>query len=138
MFRASSFLRQLGIAAFLLTIAACHRIALGSTDLDSLVRTDSSYLTPETMKPFSGHVVRRFADDRHRVQIDGTLKNGMWEGELTVYYKSGRIRYQGEMSRGAPCGVWIDNRPDGDKGNALLELNRDIQSLGVYPSCPDG
>ena len=135
--RATALLRQLAVAALLAAAAACHGIALGATDLGSLVRTDTTYLAPETLKPFSGHVVQHFADDPHRVQIDGTLRKGIWEGELTVYYKSGRIRYQGEMSRGAPCGAWLDNRDDEKKGSVFEELKRDIQSMGVYPPCPD-
>ena len=137
MSRASASLRHLAVAALLGMTAACHGIALGATDLDSLVRADTAYLAPETLKPFSGHVVRHFADDPHRVQVDGTLKNGMWEGELTVYYKSGRIRYQGQMTRGAPCGAWLDNRDDEKKASVFEELKRDIQSMGVYPPCPD-
>lgn len=109
-----------------------------TTDLDSLVRQDSTYLAPDTRQPFSGKVARYFSDTPGKVQIEGTLRDGTWDGELTVYYQSGRIRYQGRMSKGAPCGAWLDNRVDEATGSILDELERDIRSMGMYPPCPDG
>ena len=126
-----------GLLAMVAASASCggHR---GTTDLNTLVRRDSTYLAPETMKPFSGNVVRYFPDDAGHVQLEGTLKNGLWEGEMTVYHESGRVRYQGRLSRGAPCGTWLENRDDEASGSVYDELKRDIASMGVYPDCPDG
>lgn len=121
---------------FLLFTSSC--LGARATDLDALVRRDSTYLSPGTMQPFSGKVVRNFPDKRGHVQIEGTLEAGIWEGEFTAYHESGRIRYQGQMSKGAPCGAWLDNRDDDPPGSILDELERDIRSMGVYPPCPDG
>jgi hypothetical protein len=107
-----------------------------TTDLATLVHRDSTYLTPGSLKPFSGRVVRHFDDDPGKVQIEGTLENGVWEGEMTVYHESGRIRYQGRLSRGAPCGTWLENRDDEVTGSVFDELKKDIASMGVYPDCP--
>ena len=120
--------------SLLLTVSC---LGHGAADLDSLVRLDSTYLVPRTLQPFSGRVVRYFPGGRRHVQIEGTLRNGVWEGEFTVYHQSGRIRYQGRMSKGAPCGAWLDNRDDEPAGSILEELERDIRSMGVYPPCPD-
>jgi hypothetical protein len=120
----------------LLFIVSC--LGHGATDLDSLVRRDSTYLAPATLRPFTGKVIRHFPGTLRHVQIEGTLENGVWEGEFTVYHPSGRIRYQGQMSKGAPCGAWLDNRDDEPAGSILDELERDIRSMGVYPPCPDG
>lgn len=125
-----------GLTLGVLMLGASCR-AVGTTDLGTLVRRDSSYLDPSTLKPFSGKVVRHFSDAPEKVQIEGTLRDGIWEGELTVYHKSGRIRYQGRMSKGAPCGAWLDNRVDASAGSMFDELKRDLQSMGVYPPCPD-
>jgi hypothetical protein len=129
--------RQLRRCASVLFLLAAACVGARPTDLGTLVRQDSTYLTPGSMRPFSGPVVRHFPDDAGRVQIEGTLEDGMWEGEFTVYHKSGRIRYQGEMSRGAPCGSWLDNREDEPAGSLYEELKRDIGSMGMYPPCPD-
>ncbi len=129
--------RPLPLALLLLVLAASCR-HLRARDLDTLVRADTVYLVPSTREPYSGPVVRRFEDGSGRVQIEGTLENGMWEGEMTVYHESGRIRYQGRLHKGAPCGTWINNRDDQPHGTVLDELERDIASLGVYPPCPGG
>ena len=111
---------------------------MGSTDLATLVQQDSTYLTPDTREPFTGRVYRRFPDKPDQNQLVGALKDGVWEGELTVYHASGRIRYQGELHRGAPCGVWVENREDGPPGSLYQELKQEIESMGVYDPCPDG
>jgi hypothetical protein len=127
--------RMIPLVALLLATSCGHRAA---TDLDALVRRDSVYLTPGTLEPFSGPVVRYFEKDPGHVQIEGVLQDGRWEGEMTVYHESGRVRYQGRLSRGAPCGTWLDNRDDEPAGSVYEELTKDIASMGIYPPCPDG
>jgi hypothetical protein len=128
-------LSRRALPLLLLIIASC--LGHGASDLDSLTRRDSTYLSPGTLQPFSGNVVRYFPGERRHAQLEGTLENGVWEGEFTVYHESGRVRYQGRMSKGAPCGAWLDNRDDEAPGSILEELERDIRSMGVYPPCPD-
>jgi len=124
-----------GVAAALLCIAACSQGP--PTELGTLVLRDSTYLAPGTLEPFSGRVVRHFADAPGKIQIEGTLEDGAWEGELTVYHESGRIRYQGRLSAGAPCGAWVENREDEAAGSLYLMLKQDIESMGIYPECPE-
>ncbi|MDP2959135.1 MAG: hypothetical protein Q8N53_22125 [Longimicrobiales bacterium] len=107
-------------------------------DLATLVQRDSVYLAPGTLEPYSGAVVRHFVDEPDRVQLEGRLEDGTWEGELTVYHRSGRVRYQGSLSKGAACGVWVENRKDEAAENLYRELKREIESMGVYPACPEG
>ena len=123
------------VAAVLLCLAACSDGP--PAELGTLVLRDSTYLAPGTLEPFSGRVVRHFAGAPDKVQIEGTLENGTWEGELTVYHQSGRLRYQGRLSAGAPCGAWVDNRDDEEAGSVYLMLKQDIESMGIYPECPD-
>ena len=92
------------------TIYGC--VGPRAADLDDLVLRDSTYLVAETLEPFTGRVVRHFASEPDRVQLEGTLREGAWEGELTVYHESGRVRYQGRLSAGTPCGAWVENRDD--------------------------
>lgn len=120
--------------ALALLLGACFQGR--AANLDTLVLRDSTYLSPVTLEPYSGPVVRYFAGDSGRVQIDGRLEDGTWEGELTVYHRSGRIRYQGRMAAGAPCGAWLENREDAEAGSIYLMLRQDIESMGVYPPCP--
>lgn len=121
-----------------LWVAAPGCVGAPPTDLATLVQQDSAYLTPGTLEPFSGAVVRYFPDAPGGVELEGRLEDGTWEGELTVYHRSGRIRYQGSLSRGAACGAWLENRKDEAAGSLYRDLKRDIESMGVYPPCPEG
>ncbi len=117
------------------TIYGC--VGPRAADLDDLVLRDSTYLVAETLEPFTGRVVRHFASEPDRVQLEGTLREGAWEGELTVYHESGRVRYQGRLSAGTPCGAWVENRDDEPSGTVYQELRREIESMGIYPPCPE-
>ncbi len=130
--------RLLPFVLLLVVLSGSCRHLRATRDLDTLVRADTVYLDPSTHEPYSGPVARYFHDGKKRVQIEGTLRDGMWEGEMTVYHESGRIRYQGRLSKGAPCGTWLDNRDDKPPGSVFEELQRDIASMGIYPPCPDG
>jgi hypothetical protein len=116
-----------------LASAAC---GAAPADLDELVRRDSLYLTPGALTPHTGGVVRYFPGGEGKVQLEGRLMRGTWEGELTVYHESGRLRYQGVMSGGAPCGAWIEDREDLEGGSLHDILKQDIESMGLYPPCP--
>lgn len=105
--------------------------------LDTLVLRDSLYLAPGSLEPFTGRVFRVFADDPEQVELEGRLEEGTWNGELTVYHPGGRIRYQGRLAGGAPCGAWVENRDESDEGSLYDELVREIESMGLYPACPD-
>jgi len=122
------------IAPILAVVAGCS--VARPTDLSMLVERDSTYLLPGTFEPFSGPVVRYFATDPAKVQVEGTLEDGVWEGEMTVYHVSGRIRYQGRLSAGSPCGAWVENQSDEAAESVFEELKQQINSMGLYPPCP--
>ena len=107
------------------------------SELGTLVLRDSTYLAPETLEPFSGRVLRHFADAPDKVQVEGTLANGTWEGELTVYHRSGRIRFQGRLAAGVRCGAWVENREDVELTSVYETLIQDVESMGIYPDCPE-
>ena len=106
-------------------------------DLDELILRDSTYLVPETMEPFTGPVFRNFESDSTQAELRGALRDGTWEGELRVYHSNGRIRYMGTLSRGAQCGVWIENRDADAPENVYEELVQEVESMGLYPPCPE-
>jgi hypothetical protein len=120
----------------LLFLAACGRIGQ-EWDLSELVVQDSTYFDPVTMLPFTGHVFRNFEDDSTTAELRGELLDGTWNGELTVYHPNGRIRYMGSLSVGAQCGAWIENRDPEPPGDVFAELKQEIESMGLYPPCPD-
>lgn len=126
------------LVSLLWTVLAAACFSGPPSDLDTLVRQDSTYLTPGTLEPYSGPVVRYFPGDSARVQIEGTLEEGVWNGELTVYHTSGRVRYQGRLHRGAPCGAWVENREDEAAESVYQMLKQEIESMGLYPDCPEG
>ncbi len=90
------------------------------------------------MLPYSGRVFRNFPGEEERVQLEATLRDGTWEGELTVYHETGRVRYQGEVSGGARCGGWIENEAPTAPETVYEAIKEDLESLVMYPGCPDG
>lgn len=120
----------------LLGLAACE--GPPPRDLAELVVRDSLYVDPTTDDPFSGPVVRTFASDPDRVEIEGALLDGAWEGELRVYHPNGRIRYMGSFRAGERCGPWTENADSTPVGTALDALIREVETIGLYPPCdPD-
>lgn len=105
-------------------------------DLEELVLRDSTYLDPSTLEPYSGPVYRVFPDDPERIQLEGRLREGAWNGELTVYHANGRIRYQGRLVDGAQCGAWIENATEEAAPSLYEEIVGEIENLSVYPECP--
>lgn len=119
-----------------LTLAAVGCSPPGARDLDELRLEDSTYVASETGAPFSGPVFSTFPDDPGMVQLEGTLREGTWHGELTVYHPNGRIRYQGRLVDGTQCGAWIQNRDSIAPERIHEVLKQEIESLGMYPECP--
>jgi hypothetical protein len=105
--------------------------------LDSLVVRDSTYLVAETGEPYTGEVFRAFSDDPDHIQLEGRIEEGSWNGEMTVYHEGGGIRYQGRMAGGAPCGAWVENRSEEAAPSLYESLVQDVESMGLYPPCPD-
>ena len=99
---------------------------------------DSTYFSPETLEPYSGPVSSTFLTDPERTQIEGEMLDGIWHGELRVYHRDGRIRYQGRLERGVRCGPWTENTDPRLPSNAYEELVAEIESLGIYPPCSEG
>ena len=106
--------------------------------LDSLELRDSVYLVPATGEPFTGEVFRPFEGDGDRLQLQGRLEEGAWNGELTVWHRDGSVRYQGRLVAGVQCGAWVENREEAGDESLHEALRRDIESLGLYPPCPEG
>jgi len=117
-------------------IPACS-VLTPERDLSELVLQDSTYLTPGTLVPYTGDVFRYFPDRNGKVQLRGHLREGTWNGELTVYHPNGRIRYLGELADGVKCGVWTENMDPDPPENLYRELKQEIESMGLYPPCPE-
>jgi len=120
-------------ALTLVVVAACGVPA--SRDLAELVVRDSLYLDSATWTPFSGPVHRTFPDDPTITQLEGELLDGVWEGELRVYHPNGRIRYMGSFAGGERCGPWTENADSTHPGSVYDELLREVESMGLYPTC---
>ena len=117
----------------LLLLAACGGLA--PRDLSELVVQVSLYLATDTKLPYSGRVFRPFPGQPGKVQLEGTLLDGTWNGELTVYHANGHIRYMGSFAQGDRCGPWTENLDSLPPVNLYDELVRDIESMGIYPAC---
>ena len=106
-------------------------------NLSKLVLQDSTYLVPGTLAPYTGDVFKYFPGQEGKVQLRGHLREGMWNGELTVYHPNGRIRYLGELAAGVKCGVWTENMDPDPPKSLYKELKQEIESMGLYPPCPE-
>lgn len=109
--------------------------AVATQDLGSLTVADSLYRDAATGEPWSGPVYRPFAEDSTRVQIQGTLLDGTWDGEFRVFHLNGRIRYEGSFANGERCGPWTENADSVSLGSVYEELERMVESMGIYPPC---
>lgn len=121
------------VLALLCLAGACAGPA--PRDLDELVVLDSVYVDASTSLPYSGGVYRMFAADHARVQLEGHLLDGEWNGEFTVYHVNGRIRYLGSFARGQRCGAWTENADSVPTLSIYEEVVREIETLGLYPPC---
>jgi len=126
---------MLRIALLTVLLSACAG-ATPPRALDELVVQDSTYVDPETLVPYTGRVFRMFEADPDMRQIQGALVDGIWDGELIVYHENGRIRYSGSFANGERCGPWLENRDAEPPNDILIELEQDIESMGLYPECP--
>jgi hypothetical protein len=120
---------------FLLALLAGACAGPARRTLDELAVVDSLYVDPASMEPFSGEVVRYFDIDRSKVQMSGSLREGVWDGELVVYHPNGRVRYMGSFTGGDRCGPWIENADSVPTENAYEDLVREVESMGLYPPC---
>ncbi|MBT8487653.1 MAG: hypothetical protein HKN72_11455 [Gemmatimonadetes bacterium] len=107
-------------------------------DLDTLAVRDSLYVEPETESLYNGPVYRDFADAPGEIQLAGRLSEGTWDGEMLVYHRNGAIRYMGSFHEGSRCGPWTENADSVRNQSIYQELVDEIESLGVYPPCPEG
>ena len=123
------------LALAALAIASCS--GPPSRPLTELVVRDSTYFDPATGLPFSGRVFHDFGGEEGGRQLEAAMRDGTWEGELAVYHPTGRIRYEGEMSGGARCGVWVENENPVEPQSAYQAIREDLESLVVYAECPE-
>lgn len=105
-------------------------------NLDDLVIQDSTYFEPASQTPYSGPVFRPFPDDAEKMELTGTLHEGAFNGELTVYHANGTIRFQGELVEGTKCGTWFESQDDEDRESLYEAVVKDIESMSLYPPCP--
>ncbi len=117
------------------TLWACELPGSRPFPLDELTLRDSTYFGPDGT-PFTGRVERRFPDDSTAVQLTGSLREGLWDGELRVYHPNGRIRFMGSLHEGRQCGEWLEEQPEEDPGSVYERLVDEIESLTVYEACP--
>jgi hypothetical protein len=122
----------------LVLFLGCGDAASAPVELRDLVLQDSTYFEPTTLAPFTGPIFSTFLTDPERIQIEGALLDGTWDGEFRVYHRDGRIRYEGSFERGVRCGAWTENTDPRPPSNIYDELVTVIETLAMYPPCSDG
>jgi len=120
------------LASLPLAVSCTHQ---EPTDLSVLQVVDSVYVAPATAEPFTGSVVRHFAAQPDEVQLKGTLRDGVFDGELVVYHPNGRVRFMGSFRAGERCGSWTENADSSATGSLHQILRREVETLGLYPAC---
>lgn len=129
-----------GVAGLVVAVVLSAAHACGEPaprDLSTLEVVDSVYVDPGSGVPYTGPVYRPFAADSEWVQVEGALSAGEWDGEFRVYHPNGRIRYMGAFDSGSRCGAWTENADSLSGGSVYEALLDEIESLGMYPPCPD-
>lgn len=135
--------RRLGLRTLMLAVTLLLATLLSSCagpearDLTTLTVRDSLYVDPGSGEPFTGPVVRGFPDEPEELQLAGALLDGSWHGEFLVYHPNGRVRYMGRFHAGSRCGAWTENADSTLNESIYEDLVDEIESLGVYPPCPD-
>ena len=106
--------------------------------LEELAVVDSAYVDPDTNAPYTGPVIARFSEaGGGDIRLEARLEDGLWEGEFTMFHPTGRIRYQGSMASGSQCGGWVENENPELPESLLQEVTEELESLVIYPECPD-
>jgi hypothetical protein len=129
-------MKALGVGLLLGFCFACAPTP--NRDLTELILRDSVYFVPETMEPYTGDVFRGFPDEADKLQLEGHLTEGEWDGELVVYHANGRVRYMGSFSRGERCGAWTENADPDPPGSVFEQLKQEVEAMGLYPPCAEG
>ena len=124
--------RTLIIGLVLISVGFVGVDAQERVNLVNLVQRGDTYLTPETLVPYSGPAFSVFPSDSNRIREQGTLRGGTWEGlyesfyfngqvdskieyrdgefdgSFERYYFDGKLLAKGSYSMGVRCGEWID------------------------------
>tara|TARA_Y100000815_G_scaffold128522_1_gene115978 strand:+ start:189 stop:617 length:429 start_codon:yes stop_codon:yes gene_type:complete len=124
--------RTLIIGLVLISVGLVGLDAQEPMNLVNLVQRGDTYLTPETLVPYSGPAFSVFPSDSNRIREQGTLRGGTWEGlhesfyfngqvdskieyrdgefdgSFERYYFDGKLLAKGSYSMGVRCGEWID------------------------------
>ncbi len=129
-------MRRAALVSFVALFVACSGEP-PPRDLSTLVVRDSLYVLPETDELYTGPVYRDFDGAPGQVQLEGRLADGTWDGEMLVYHPNGAIRYMGSFHEGSRCGPWTENADSVRNQSIYEELVDEIESLGVYPPCPE-
>ena len=124
--------RTLIIGLVLISVGSVGLDAQEPINLVNLVQRGDTYLTLETLVPYSGPAFSVFPSDSNRIREQGTLRGGTWEGlyesfyfngqvdstleyrdgefdgSFERYYFDGKLLAKGSYSMGVRCGEWID------------------------------
>ena len=124
--------RTLIIGLVLISMGSVGLGAQEPMNLVNLVQRGDTYLTPETLVPYSGPAFSVFPSDSNRIREQGTLRGGTWEGlyesfyfngqvdskieyrdgefdgSFERYYFDGKLLANGSYSMSVRCGEWID------------------------------
>ena len=71
-----------------------------SEELWDLVQRENLYYKKFNDVPFSGEITG---------QIQGTIKNGKWEGSYVSYHPNGQLKSKGSFKNGKTDGSWVYN-----------------------------
>ena len=80
--------------------------------------------------------VRRLAETKARA-IARDAPSAVVIGSDQCALLDGRIRYMGRFANGDRCGAWTENQDPDPPGSIYQELKQEIESMGLYPPCPE-
>jgi len=108
------------VTLILLALLATSRVAVRAQqpmNLDQLENRRGVYLQRPSFEPYTGPVVAYWEDGRVRVQ--GTLKDGRWDGLRESYYQLGTLKARETFTNGVlngPFEAYFKKGSPSDKG----------------------
>ena len=94
-----------------------------SETIDDFVERDGKYYLMFTDEGF---------DDKVEGIIQGTLKDGLWNGKYTKYHENGQLMDRGTYKNGKREGLWEWYNEDGQLyGKRELQRRESRRSLGM-------
>jgi hypothetical protein len=96
-------------------------------DISTLVQKGDQYLTPGTLRPYTGTIVSYHPFSPNVIYEWGQLRMGVKDGPYESYNQYGQLWRKGKYENGEQCGEWFER----DRKDGIILSDETV----TYPSC---